>query len=198
MKESDARTDKYMELQEKYGDSDDAKEKIAREMGWVRELSEEEAEEESKRIEEINRACEEALDEPEPEPDPLTEGKDWIRTEDGDLRHPLQHRCFESAMKLWHECDELGLKDSEEDALHEFVFEFQTTSVNSRARSKAWPMAAIRAMRRSPWRISSAPSIISTNRRPRSKPSRPKNCCRQNRSPRRGRSCSRCARGYFS
>src|SRR4029079_9899100 len=36
---------------------------------------------------------------------------------------------FESAMKLWHECDELGLKDSEEDALHEFVFEFQTTSV---------------------------------------------------------------------
>jgi hypothetical protein len=32
-------------------------------------------------------------------------------------------------MKLWHECDELGLKNSEEDDLHEFVFEFQTTGV---------------------------------------------------------------------
>ena len=46
LKESDARTDKYKELQEKYGDSDEAEEKIAREMGWVRELTEEEAEEE--------------------------------------------------------------------------------------------------------------------------------------------------------
>lgn len=129
LKESDARTDKYMELQEKYGDSDEAEARIAQEMGWVRELTEEEAEEEERRIEEINRACEEALDEPEPEPDPLTEGKDWIRTEDGDIRHPLQHRAFERAMKLWHECDELGLKNSEEDELHEFVFEFQTASV---------------------------------------------------------------------
>lgn len=98
-------------------------------MGWVRQLNEEETEAENQRIAEINRICEAAADEPEPEPDLLTEGKDWIRTEDGDLRHPLQHRCFESAMKLWHLCDELGLEDSEEEALHEFAFEFQTTSV---------------------------------------------------------------------
>src|ERR1041385_1896946 len=90
LKESDARTDKYMELLDKYGDSDEAEEKIAREMGWVRELTEEEAEEESRRIEEINAACREALNEPEPEPDPSREGIDWIRTEDGDLVHPLQ------------------------------------------------------------------------------------------------------------
>src|SRR5438093_3155190 len=50
LKEADARTDKYMELQEKYGDSDEAEEKIAQEMGWTRELTEEEAEEESRRI----------------------------------------------------------------------------------------------------------------------------------------------------
>ena len=129
MKESDARTDKYLELQEKYGDSDEAEAKIAQAMGWARELTAEEAEEENRRVEEINRACEAVLDEPESEPDPLTEGKDWIRTEDGDIRHPLQHRCFESAMKLWHECDELGLEDSAADDLHEFVLEFQTTGV---------------------------------------------------------------------
>ena len=55
---------------DKYGDSDEAETKIAREMGWERELTEEEAEEERQRIEEMNRACEEALHEPPPEPDP--------------------------------------------------------------------------------------------------------------------------------
>ena len=129
MKECDARTDKYMELQEKYGDSDEAEEKIAKEMGWVREMTEEEAEQERERIEEMNRACEEAMAEPEPEPDPHREGIDWIRTEDGDIRHPLQHRCCESALKFWHQADELGLEQSEDEDLHQFIFEFQTTGV---------------------------------------------------------------------
>jgi hypothetical protein len=78
-------------------------------------------------VEEINRACQEALNEPLPEPDPHREGIDWIRTEDGDIRHPLQHRCFESAMKFWHQADELGFEQSEDDDLHQFIFEFQTT-----------------------------------------------------------------------
>src|SRR5207237_847395 len=107
MKESDARTDKYMELLDKYGDSDEAEAKIAEEMGWARELSEEEAEAEQRHIEEINAACEDALKEPAPEPEPHREGIDWIRTEKGDLRHPLQHRCFESGIKFWHQTDEL-------------------------------------------------------------------------------------------
>lgn len=127
LKESDARTDKYRELLEKYGDSEEAEAKIAREMGWDRELTEEEAEEERQRIEEINRACEEASNEPPPEPDPHREGVDWIRTGDGDIRHPLQHRCFESAMKFWHQADELGLEKSEDKDLGQFIFEFQTT-----------------------------------------------------------------------
>ena len=128
MKESDARTDKYMELREKYG-SDEAEEKSATEMGWDRELTEEEAEQERLRIEEMNRACEEALNEPPPEPDPAREGIDWIRTEDGDIAHPLQHRCFESAMKVWHQCKDLGLSKAEDDDLAQFIFEFQTTGV---------------------------------------------------------------------
>jgi hypothetical protein len=127
LKESDARTTRYMELQEKYGNSDEAEAKIAKEMGWLRELTPEEAEEESRRIDEMNRACEEAMDEPEPEPDPAREGIDWIRTEDGDLRHPLQHRCFESAVKFWKQADQLGPKKSEDDDLQQFIFEFQTT-----------------------------------------------------------------------
>jgi hypothetical protein len=129
LKESDARTDKYMELQEKYGDSEEAEEKIAKEMGWLKELTPEEAEEEDRRIEEINAACEAALNEPEPEPDPHREGIDWIRTENDDIAHPLQHRCSESAMKFWKLADELGLEKSEDEHLGQFIFEFQTTGV---------------------------------------------------------------------
>ena len=129
MKESDARTDKYLELLDKYGDSDEAEEKIAKEMGWERELTEEEAEQERRRIEEMNAACEAALNEPLPEPDPHREGIDWIRSEEGDLRHPLQHRCFESALKVWHQADELGLDKTADKDLEQFIFEFQTTGV---------------------------------------------------------------------
>jgi hypothetical protein len=127
MKECDARTDKYGELLEKYGDSDEAQEIIAREMGWERELTEEEAEEEERRVEEINRACAEGLNEPAPEPDPHREGIDWIRTEDGDVRHPLQHRCSESGMRFWDAVDELDLERLEDKDLDQFIFEYQTT-----------------------------------------------------------------------
>jgi len=135
MKECDARTDKYMELQEKYGDSDEAGVKIAKEMGWDSEdppspggcgaAGEDDGDRMS--IEEMNRICEEAAHEPLPEPEPHREGLDWIRTAGGDIRHPLQHRCFESAMGFWKQADKLGLKKSEDDDLQQFIFEFQTT-----------------------------------------------------------------------
>ena len=137
MKECDARTDKYMELREKYGDSDEAGEKIAKEMGWISEdpPSQEgfgaagEDDDERMSVEEMNRICEEAANEPLPEPEPHREGIDWIRTTRGDIRHPLQHRCFESAMKIWHQADELGLEKLEDKDLDQFIFEFQTTGV---------------------------------------------------------------------
>jgi hypothetical protein len=114
-------------------------------MGWEQELTAEEAEEQQRRIEEINAACEAALNEPEPEPDPHREGIDWIRNERGDLCHPLQHRCFESAMKFWHQADELGLDKSADKDLDQFIFEFQTTgaklagALNSIARGEGFP-----------------------------------------------------------
>jgi hypothetical protein len=129
LKESDARTDKYMELLEKYGDSDEAETKIAKEMSWDKELSEEDAERQREWIEEMNRACEEALKERPPEPEPHREGIDWIRTADGDLRHPLQHRCFESALEFRQQADELGLRKSEDSDLNQFLSEVQITSV---------------------------------------------------------------------
>ncbi|MGD0251784.1 MAG: hypothetical protein ABSC01_03700 [Verrucomicrobiota bacterium] len=129
MKECDARTDKYMELLEKYGDADEAEEKIAKEMGWdCGGEDEKEGEDELMSVEEMNRICEEAANEPPPEPEPHREGIDWIRTEHGNLRHPLQHRCHESAMKVWHECDELGPENPRDNDLSQFVFEFHTTA----------------------------------------------------------------------
>lgn len=127
LKESDARTDKYGELLDKYGDSDEAHEKIAKEMGWTRELTPEEAEEEKRRIEEMNRICEEALNEPEPEPDPAREGIDWVRDKHGHLHHPLQRRCSESALKFWKQTDKLGLKDSDDADLGDCIGEWLTT-----------------------------------------------------------------------
>ena len=125
LKESDARTDKYMELLDKYGDSDEAEAKIASEMGWDR--NEDEREDDRLAIEEMNAICEAAANEPPPELDPHREGIDWIRTEDGDLHHPLEHRCFESAIRIWRQTEELGLAKSEDEDLAQFIGEFQTT-----------------------------------------------------------------------
>ncbi len=132
MKESDARTDKYMELVDKYQDHPDADSIIAQEMGWeTSEGSSENSDAESAdpedgllEVDEINRITEEALD---LEPDPATEGVNWIRTADGDIRHPLRHRCTEAAVRIWKTCDELGLEQHTDTDLHRFVFEFQCT-----------------------------------------------------------------------
>ena len=127
LKESDARTTKCGELLEKYGDSDEVEEKIAQEMGWTRELTPEEAEEEDKRIEEMNQACQEALNQPEPELDPHREGIDWMRDESGHIHHPLQHRCSTSAIRFWGAADGAGMEKIADKDLDQFIFEFQST-----------------------------------------------------------------------
>ena len=124
-KECDARTDKYGELLDKYGHSEEAEEKIAQEMGWNRKENEED--DHGISVEEMNAIFEAALNEPEPEPDPHREGIDWIRTERGDIHHPLQHRCFESSIKFSKQLDDLGLEDCNDKDLDQFIFEFHTT-----------------------------------------------------------------------
>jgi hypothetical protein len=128
LKESDARTDKHMELLDKHGDSEEAEEKIAQEMGWIGREDEDESEEPGMSIEEMNALCEEAANAPPPEPDPQLEGIDWIRNERGDVCHPLQHRCSESSFKFWRKVEALGLDKFADPDLEEFLFQFQTTS----------------------------------------------------------------------
>jgi hypothetical protein len=126
LRESDARTEKYKELQELYGDSPQAEELIAKAMGWDsvdREAGD------GMTVEEINAICEEALNEPLPEPDPLREDIDWIRTEDGEVRHPLQHRCYQSAFRFRQNVEMLGHTLLEHPKVDEATFEFLTTAI---------------------------------------------------------------------
>ncbi len=130
MRESDARTDKFGELLDKYGHTEEGYEKAAREMGWNDDDDDELDDDDDDEafhldVDALNAACEEAED---PEPDPATEGKDWIRVERGDIRHPLQHKCHEYAMALWHELDELGLREAD-DPIALLRFEYHHTAV---------------------------------------------------------------------
>jgi hypothetical protein len=125
-KECDARTDKYGELLDKYGDSEEAQDKIAEEMGWSRD--EEEDATPGTSVEEINAICEAAVNEPEPEPAPEREGIDWIRTKSGRLHHPLQHRCYETAVRYQQLASELGLDKSADADLERFLFELLCTA----------------------------------------------------------------------
>jgi hypothetical protein len=122
MRESDARTDKYMELLDKYEGHPDQEKIVAREMGWS---WLEEALEADERGALPQR---EEMEVPELVPNPLTEGKDWVRDEKGRIRHPLSKRSFESATEMWHYCDDRGLLGENGDPdLAEMIFQFQTT-----------------------------------------------------------------------
>ncbi len=127
MRESDAITDKYIELLQKYGDTPEAEDLIAKEMGWDKDEGDEKGEGGGWDVDEINRICAEAVSNPA-QPDPLTEGVDWIRTGDGDIKHPLSHRALESVVTLLHKLDELALHETEDEDLVAFVGEFQITS----------------------------------------------------------------------
>jgi len=125
LKECDARTDKYAELLDKYGDSEDADAKIAKEMGWDK--THDEAGGDRMSTEEMDAALDAAENEPPQEPDPNREGIDWVRDEHGHIHHPLQRRCSDCAMKYWHDADALGLLNTPDRDLAQFISEFQTT-----------------------------------------------------------------------
>lgn len=141
MRESDARTDKYSELLDKYLDHPDRDRIIAREMGWTALEEALEEDEQSKRSEERpssgkspNEADEEPFSDGEAddlealEPNPATEGVDWVRDEDGDIKHPLASRAFESSMALWHKCKELGAEKMADEDVSALLAEYQITS----------------------------------------------------------------------
>ncbi|MDB6146442.1 MAG: hypothetical protein JWO45_106 [Spartobacteria bacterium] len=121
MRESDARTDKYMELLEKYEGHPDCEKIVAREMGW------EWLEEALEADERGALPPSEEFETPPLVPNPATEGIDWIRDENGHIHHPLTKRAFHGAMAMWHFCDDHDLLGDAGDAdLREMIFEFQT------------------------------------------------------------------------
>ena len=153
MRESDARTDKYSELLDEYLDHPDRDKIIAKEMGWAwleEALGEEEQgdghdpsgnlkkgrpeeQAESGKEEESAGGDWEFPDNLEQladdlQPDPATEGSDWVRDQDGHFHHPLCLRAQKGAMDLWHKCKELGLGKKDDPDLFNLLSEYQITS----------------------------------------------------------------------
>ncbi|MFH0953151.1 MAG: hypothetical protein V1873_02350 [Verrucomicrobiota bacterium] len=127
MRESDATTDKFSKLFEKYADDPDRERIIAREMGWSW-LEEALAEEEAAAPEPADLA-EAGEEPPEMVPNPLKEGVDWVRDEHGYVEHPLTLRAHELGLDLWRDAEARGLmEDPAQKDVHEMVFETQTTA----------------------------------------------------------------------
>lgn len=133
LRESDARTDKYGELLDKYGHSPESEEIIAREMGWsgmetspeeVIAESDDEAAEPSAEDDDDDAGWEY---DPEAvlEPDPHTEGIDWVRDETGDVCHPLYLRVRRSSTQLWRDYEELGYSDLKHPDLEDLLTSWQ-------------------------------------------------------------------------
>lgn len=130
LRESDKLTDKYMEVFEKYKNHPDCEKLVAREMGWNWLDDALDAEERGTLVN--PGATEYDEDEEEVgllEPNPLTEGVDWVRDEDGRIHHPLTARSHRLSMSLWRTCDELGLLgDGGSEEVRDMVFQTQTLS----------------------------------------------------------------------
>jgi hypothetical protein len=126
-RESDARTDKAREIFEKHGDDPDLRNILAREMGWDDAVSGmDDGEDVPEDEEEMDRICAEAMGDL-PEPNPLTEGVDWVRDEDGQPTHPLLVRIQTLWEPLWQWCDERRLlEDHGNRALDEMFSKLQS------------------------------------------------------------------------
>ena len=129
-RESDALTDKVIELREKYGDRLDFQDILAREMGWDKDEDDQPGpggeEDDALDVDKINRICQEADTNP-PQPNPLTEGVDWVREEDGGVSHPLEVRIRDTSMALWRWCDERELLGEGGDTdLHDMILKLQS------------------------------------------------------------------------
>jgi len=108
MKRSDVRSAKYGELLETFIDHPDRDEIIDREMGWDQDEGGETEEEEAARIEEWNRICEEALDDPDIERE--------MEERDRQLKSmPAYQKAFGFAIKVHNELKFLFTEDEDEE-----------------------------------------------------------------------------------
>jgi hypothetical protein len=138
LRESDARTDKYGELLDKYMDDPDRERIIAKEMGWTwleeslenedRELEDEPTENQDTSGGEGGQGFEIPDEMRDLEPDPATEGVDWVHDKHGGTSHPLAMRAHEASIAFWRKCDELGFSKTEDEDLCNLISEYQITS----------------------------------------------------------------------
>jgi hypothetical protein len=127
LKDSDRKNERLGEVLEKYHGHPDSERLIAREMGWTWVEEEIEAQErgvfaEVEEREELvyqdetpsflqNKDDDEddEFDDELREPDPLREGIDWVRDEDGSIEHPLAMKALNFSNALWKEFEDNGL-----------------------------------------------------------------------------------------
>lgn len=144
LRESDALTEKYGRLLEKYADNPDSERIIAREMGWswLEEALDQHDEEKEGRQESEDEDLEVKVDHEKkaesgndiedyelPGPDPIREGIDWVRDERGHILHPIEKRAHDVSHGL---LDELRATEhfpaEEDEQVAEFVSGFMTLS----------------------------------------------------------------------
>jgi hypothetical protein len=144
LRESDALTEKYGRLLEKYADHPDSERIIAREMGWSwleEALDQQDDEKESKQesededlevkaVQEKKEGSENDIEDYElPPPDPMREGIDWVRDERGHISHPIEKRAHDALHGLLDELKAAERFPEEEDAqVADFVSGFMTLS----------------------------------------------------------------------
>ena len=128
MKAADRRTDKYGELLDKYQDHPDRERIVAREMGWTWVQDMLATKDHDALKTDDDQDSDDLTKAPDLEPNPLTEGKDWVHDKHGHPQHPLTLRAIKIAMGLWHQCKNQGLLgETGDDALHTMIFQTEVT-----------------------------------------------------------------------
>jgi hypothetical protein len=141
LRESDALTEKYGRLLEKYKNHPDSERIIAREMGWSwleEALDREDEHERQSEAEDLEANIDEEKGEESegnsedhglPPVDPMREGIDWVRDERGHILHPIEKRAHDTLHAL---LDELKtaehFPEEEDEQLADFVGGFMTLS----------------------------------------------------------------------
>lgn len=134
LQESDAMTKRYMELIETYLDHPEREQIIAHEMGWdgLDGVFDDDDEMVFEGVPFDNDDDDDDDDDYIPlEPLVHTEGRDWVRSRDGKIRHPLSDRAASLAMRMWSICKEHGLTDRDGDGdadIQSMLFNAQTIS----------------------------------------------------------------------
>ena len=123
LRESDALTEKYGRLLEKYADHPDSERIIARELGWSwleEALDQQDDEKDNKQAsededlevkvdqEKKDGSGDDIEDHELPPPDPIREGIDWVRDERGHILHPIEKRAHDASHGL---LDELRARE---------------------------------------------------------------------------------------